>query len=370
MLSFYLIWSLIYFLLLSELARIWPSRSSEIRPVQIVPIVTILIPCRNEAENIPRLTGQLKKLQFPNFELILVDDNSEDDTFALIEAAGLSDQRIVPLRSTGGGKKAALEFGITQAKGEIILCTDADCYFPRNWVEGMISPFENKETQLVAGPVMVSGNGRFLGAFQQADWASILLITAYFFSKNKPLMCSAANLAYRKSAFLEVGGYEGNREFPSGDDEFLLKKIVKAFGAGSCVYLPFAVYLVQTKPEPNWKSLINQRVRWAGKWKAHRSFSHAVPAIFSFLVQFIWVGSFGLLAFGSMGLLVFGLVWTSKIFTEKRSLGKVLKSLGIQYRQTDSILTSFIHPIYVLAVALGAIVGNFTWKGRRNTRSV
>ncbi len=371
MLSFYLIWTLIYFLLLSELTRFWPSSASKTKPVQIFPKVSVIIPCRNEAENIRRLSGEFKSLHFPNLELILVDDNSEDDTFELIEEAGLSDQRIVPLRSSGEGKKkAALEFGISQAKGEIILCSDADCSFPENWVDGMISPFENNETQLVAGPVMVTDNGRFVGAFQQADWASILLITAYFFSKNKPLMCSGANLAYRKSAFLEVGGYEGNRDFFSGDDEFLLKKIGKKFGSGSCVYLPFAETLVQTKSEPSWKALLNQRVRWAGKWKAHRSFSHALSAIFSFLVQLVWLGSFGLLGLGSFGLLVFGLVWASKIFTEKRSLGKVLRNLNIKFSNTNVVLTSFIHPIYVLAVGLGAIVGNFTWKGRRNSRSV
>lgn len=369
MLSFYLIWTLIYFLLLSKLARFWPENVSE-KPVQIFPKVSILIPCRNENTNILRLTGELKKLKFPDLELILVDDNSEDDTFKLIEAAGLNDQRIIPLRSPGEGKKAALEFGISQANGEIILCSDADCSFPDNWVEGIIISFGNKETQLVAGPVMVTGNGKFLGSFQQADWASILLITSYFFSKNKPLMCSGANLAFRKSAFLEVRGYEGNRDFSSGDDEFLLKKIVKTYGEEACVYLPFAENLVLTKPEPSWNALINQRVRWAGKWKAHRSYSHAISAIFPFLVQLVWLGSFGLLCFGSMGLVVFGLVWSFKILAEKRSLGRVLVSLAIHYRRTDFVLTSFLHPIYVLVVGLGAIVGNFIWKGRRNSRSV
>ena len=370
MLSFYLIWTLIYFLLLSELAKYWPERTSEMKPFQTFPKVSILISCRNESENINRLAGEFNKLQFPNLELILVDDGSEDDTFELIEAAGMNDRRIVLLRNPGEGKKSALEFGIGKAKGEIILCTDADCSFPENWVEGMVSPFKRKRTQLVAGPVIVAGNGSFLGAFQQADWASMLLLTSYFFSQNKPLMCSGANLAYRKSAFLEVVGYEGNRDFSSGDDEFLLKKIVRTFGFESCVYLPFAENLVQTKPEPSWKALINQRVRWAGKWKAHRSFSHAASAVFSFLVQLVWLGSFGLLGLGSFGLLVFSLVWFSKILAEKRSLVKVLRSLGIKYRKPDSVLTSFIHPIYVLVVGIGAIVGNFTWKGRRNNRSV
>lgn len=370
MLSFYLIWTLIYFLLLSELARFWPKGTSPANQIQTFPKVSILIACRNESENIHRLAEELKRIQYPDLEIILVDDWSEDGTYELIEDTRISDQRIVPLKSPGEGKKVALEFGISQADGEIILCTDADCTFPENWVEGMIFPFENKETQLVAGPVMVSKNERFLGAFQQADWASILLLSNFFFFKKKPLMCSAANLAYRKSAFLEVGGYEGNRDFSSGDDEFLLKKVVKTFGAESSVYSPFAENLVYTKPEPSWKALINQRVRWAGKWKAHGSFSHAVSAIFSFLVQLVWLGSFGLLALGSIGISIFGLVWLLKILAEKRCLGKIFRSIGIKYRTTDFVFTSFIHPIYVIAVGFGAILGNFAWKDRRDSRSV
>ena len=370
MLSFYLIWTLIYFLLLSELAKFWPERSSPTNRIQTFPKVSILIPCRNESEHIHRLIEELKRIQYPELQIIIVDDRSEDGTFELIEAASVIDQRIVNLRNPGEGKKAALEYGISQSGGEIILCSDADCSFPENWVEGMIFPFENRETHLVAGPVMVIANGKFLEAFQQADWASILLLTSYFFSKNKPMMCSAANLAYRKGAFLDVGGYEGNRDFSSGDDEFLLKKIVKTFGAGSCVYLPFPENLVLTKPEPTWKTLINQRFRWAGKWKAPRSFSHAFAAIFSFLIQLLWLGSFGLMALGLPGILMLGLVWTLKILAETRSLGKVLRSIGTEYRKTDFVLTSVIHPIYVIAVGLGGILGNFTCKSRRNSRSV
>ncbi len=370
MLSFYLIWTLIYFLLLSELAKFWPRRTSETNLIQIFPKVSILIPCRNESGNINRLKEEFNKSHYPDLELILVDDQSEDETYQLIKDVSTLDRRIIPLRSPGEGKKSALEYGISQANGEIILCTDADCSFPENWVEGMISPFENIETQLVAGPVMVIAHERFLGIFQQADWSSILLLTSFFFSKKRPLMCSAANLAYRKSAFLEVQGYEGNRDFASGDDEFLLKKIVKTFGAGSCVYLAFAENLVKTKSETSWKGLINQRVRWAGKWKAHRSFSHTVSAVISFLVQLIWLGSFGLLTLGFPGILMFGLILICKILIEKRSLGKILRSIGIKHKKTDFILTSFLHPIYVLAVGLGAILGNFTWKGRRTGRSV
>ncbi len=339
-------------------------------PLQTFPKVSILISCRNESENIQRLTEELKSIQYSDLEIILVDDRSEDQTFQLIKFASTLDRRIVAILSPGEGKKAALDYAVSQANGEIILCTDADCSFPLNWVEGMISPFERKATQLVAGPVMVTDHKRFLGAFQQEDWGSILLLTAYYFSKKKPLMCSAANLAYRKSAFQEVHGYEGNRNFSSGDDEFLLKKIGKTFGNESCVYLPFEENLVRTKSESTWIALINQRVRWAGKWKAHQSFSHAASAVFALFSQLVWLGTFGLLTLRLPGVFMFGLVWAFKVLAEKRSLGKVLSNIGINHRKTDFVWSSLLHPFYVLAVGLGAIMGNFIWKGRRNNRSV
>jgi len=62
-------------------------------------------------------------------------------------------------------------------------------------------------------------------------------------------MSSAANLAYRKAAFLTVKGYQGNFEYSSGDGDFLLKKIVNEFGAESCRYMHHHTALVYTKAE-------------------------------------------------------------------------------------------------------------------------
>jgi len=351
-------------------SRFWTSIKNEPVNQAFIPAVTLIIPFRDEAKNIPSLSLNLKKLKYPGLEILLIDDHSDDDSFQLLDKSFEENQNFKVIRSDRKGKKSALEYGVKIASGQIILCTDADCGFPEDWVEHMILPFQNPKVQLVAGAVMVEGNGKFIEAFQSLDWASILLMTKYTFAQKEPLMCSGANLAYRKEAFQKVNGYEGNRDFASGDDEFLLKKIHKMYGKEACFYLSSPDILVITKPEPNWQALINQRVRWASKWKAHFSLSHAMSAAGVFLMQLIWIGSIFLIFLGGRGVLAFGLVWLIKVFAEKLSLGKVLKNLDKQQSNLSIFQTSFVHPFYVLRVGIGALNGKFTWKGRGNGRSV
>ena len=366
MLSFYLVWSLSYFTLLWWISRFW-SQKENCSPIQTFsPAVTLIIPFRNEAENIPSLAVNLKKISYPNLEILLIDDHSEDGSFQLLKKFFEGIRNVHILKSAAKGKKRAMEYGVKLASGEIVLCTDADCTLPEYWVEKMILPFQDPKVQLVAGAVMVEERSGFLEVFQALDWASILLMTNYSFAKRKGLMCSGANMAYRKSAFEQVNGYEGNREIASGDDEFLLKKISKLYGGDACVYLSSLKTLVMTSPESSWGLLINQRVRWASKWNAHFSSSHTFSAIAAFLTQLVWIGSFYFIVFGRLGVVGLGMVWLVKFLAEKVSLGKVLKSLDQQPDNLSFLATSFLHPFYVVRVGLGALSGKFTWKGRGN----
>ncbi|MEB2775584.1 glycosyltransferase [Algoriphagus sp. D3-2-R+10] len=366
MLSFYLIWSLSYLALLWWMSRFWEINGYKAIDLSFTPLVTLIIPFRNEAKNIPSLSLNLKKLSYPSLEILLIDDHSEDDSFRLLEKCFSENQNVQVLRSQKEGKKSALELGVKLANGEIILCSDADCDFQDFWIERMVLSFQNPKVQLVAGAVQVEGKGEFLDVFQAIDWASILLLTNYSFANKAPLMCSGANLAYRKEAFEQVNGYDGNREFPSGDDEFLMKKIHKLYGKGACYYLATLDSLVKTKPEPTWNALINQRVRWASKWNAHSSISHALSSAAAFFTQLVWIGSAYLIFLGGKGVLAFALVWAIKIYAEQLSLGKVLKTLGSKPSNLSILQTSFVHPFYVLRVGIGALSGKFTWKGREN----
>jgi poly-beta-1,6-N-acetyl-D-glucosamine synthase len=364
MISFYLLWTGCYFVLLFWLKKKWPKTNLKAKSTDHLPSVSVLIPFRNEMENLETLSKELLEIDYPRLEIILIDDHSEDGSLAFLESYFKSTSQIKILQSPGIGKKKAIEFGVGLSQGNLILCSDADCKFPDNWVRNMVAPFKDSQIQLVAGPVINSRKDNFFQRFQQIEWSSILLLTQFSFGQKRPLMCSGANLAYRKSAFLSVNGYDQNSQHLSGDDEFLLKKICGHFGAESSVYLPFVENLVQTNPLKNVSELLNQRIRWAGKWKIHRDFWHALAAVVSFLIQLIWIGSFTLLGNDVWGVFTFIVVVNGKVISEKLALGMVLEKMKMHHSYVDFLKTGIIHPIYVISVAIGAIRGKFTWKGR------
>lgn len=367
MISFYLLWIACYFALLILLGQKWPIiNNAKHKLTDQFPSLTLLIAFRNELDNLPKLVEELLKIDFLGLKIILVDDQSEDGSFVFLKEKLQSDQRISIVKSPGIGKKRAIQFGVKVAETELILCSDADCTFPADWVFKMAQPFSDPKIQLVAGPVISQGDATFFQRFQQIEWSSILLLTQYFFYQKQPIMCSGANLTYRKSAFEAVNSYDQNWQHLSGDDEFLLKKIARHFGAGSCEYLPFRESLVFTKAQNSFPLLLNQRVRWAGKWKVHRDPLHVLPAVFSFFVQLVWLGSVFLLGFGLWGKLAFILVWIGKSGAEKIALGKVLKSLRLDFSLFDFLKTGIIHPFYVIFIGLGSVWGKFIWKGRSN----
>ncbi len=366
MICFYLFWCLGYFAVLVWLLQKWPCPKPALH-TGFSGKISLIIPFRNEAENIPRLASELGKLARHHLEILLVDDHSEDGSFELLGGLVTDIPNLRLVKSPGIGKKAALDFGIRLAGGALVLTSDADCTFPRGWAGGLAAPFSDSNVQLVAGPVMAKReDSGFFGAFQQIDWASIVVLTQFSFAKQKPLTCSGANLAFRKSAFLAVEGYSGNEHVLTGDDEFLLKKIREKYGSGACRYLPYADHLVWTNPQDAWSTLMGQRIRWASKWKSHRSVSHLLVAVFAGIAQAIWLGSLWVFLPERQGWAVVLLIWMVKTGAEWKALGSVLRSLDIKLGFPWFAGASLVHPFYVLGVGFWAIFGKFAWKGRAN----
>lgn len=332
--------------------------------------ITLIIPFRNESHQLEALISELSKFKDSKVEILLVDDQSQDGSYALAKSLTKELLNIRVIQSIGSGKKDALAFGITNARGELILTSDSDCKFPENWIEEMTRPFYDKKIQMVSGPVQVAGKETSLIDFQRLDWASISLVNLASNISQNPLMCSGANLAFRKSAFENVGGYQGNLQYLSGDDEFLLKKVIREYGAESFNILLGKEALVFTQAENSWNKLIQQRARWASKWGLHGIGFHAIASLLPFLFQFIWVGSFLLLLFGPEGFLVFLGVWVLKILAEKLALGKVLSSFEIHVGWRSFVYTSLIHPFYVIRVGFESFNSKIQWKGRNIKREI
>lgn len=191
MISFYLLWTGCYVVLLSRLSEKWLKFKPKATISKEFPSVTLLIPFRNELGNLPDLVKEFSKIDYSELRIILVDDHSEDGSFDFLLEKFHSDHRVRILQSPGVGKKEAIEFGLDAADSELILCSDADCSFSKVWVKEMVTPFSDPKVQFVAGPVISIGRTHFFQRFQQIEWSSILLLTQYFFSVKSGHSCAA-----------------------------------------------------------------------------------------------------------------------------------------------------------------------------------
>jgi len=330
--------------------------------------IALLIPYRNERVRLPGLLPNVLAVSRSTSEVILVNDHSDDGSQDIvrefIDAHHLKLWRMMD--HAGSGKKSALTTALNATDAEIIVTTDADCLLPDNWLPAICKHFVRDSVQMVAGSVMtVTGKG-FFSSFQQIEWASILLVMRYAFSVNKPLTVSGANLAYRRSAFRTVRGYEGNETHLSGDDEFLLKKIVKKYGPGALVFTKRRECLVWTFPFVGVRDLLIQRIRWASKWKLHRSFYHAGTAFGGLLVAIVQLSSFLLMLGALWDIVVFLAFWVIKVVVERNVLGRILSEYGIGGTGWAYLKTSCIHPFYSVWIGIFSIRGKFIWKGRKN----
>ncbi|TXH23092.1 MAG: glycosyltransferase [Chitinophagaceae bacterium] len=232
---------------------------------------TILIPARNEEQNIEALLHSITQNQYPKewFEVIVIDDHSTDNTFDVVNQFIASSEHQIRIKKLEADhinsyKKKAIEMGISLAKNDWIICTDADCIVPQKWLQSFDLLIQNNKVQFIAAPVAFTSENSLLSIFQNLDFITLQGITAASVFSKTHNMCNGANVAYSKNAFHQVGGFAGIDHIASGDDLLLMHKIDQAF-PNQTLYLKSTEAIVKTIPPQNWKSFINQRIRWASK---------------------------------------------------------------------------------------------------------
>ena len=195
---------------------------------------SIAIPFRNEVENLPLLLKSIGALNYPKhlFEILLIDDESTDKSVKIIEQFkndndSLNISILSNVRVSKSPKKDAITFAINKAQNEWIITTDADCELPKYWLDGFDSFIQKHDTNFIIAPVTYQKIDSFLKRFQLLDFLSLQGATIGGFGIRKPFLCNAANLAYKKSFFKTLNGFEGNSNIASGDDIFILEKAQK-----------------------------------------------------------------------------------------------------------------------------------------------
>lgn len=321
---------------------------------------SIVVPFRNEAENLPKLLESFSKLDYPVdlFEVILMDDDS-DDGFK----TGNFDFPLSVLanhRHTASPKKDAIKTAIASAKHDWIITTDADCIVPEKWLSAFDTFIKHGDAKMIVGAVRYESGRSFLDEFQQMEFASLQATTIGSFGLRMPFMCNGANFAYTKTLFHELKGFDGNDTIAGGDDVFLLQKAVAAF-PGKVKYLKLEEAIVTTKTAENWKILFYQRVRWAAKAGSYKSWLAKILGLVVFCGNLAFIFTVFTLLFQYFSLSLLLLV-----------LGKIIADLILIFSGNDFlknktrcfILGSFLYPVFSVAVALYSVFGKYEWKGR------
>jgi biofilm PGA synthesis N-glycosyltransferase PgaC len=328
---------------------------------------SVIIAARNEAKNIKACLESILECDFPNnlLEIIVIDDASTDDTSTQVRS--INSDIIQLLHSEQNiGKKGALTLGINNSKGELIIATDGDCIVKPKWLKVIVSYYEKSHARLIAAPVQYNVDKSLIQRFQYIDGINNMAVTANGIGNKSYFMANGGNLAYERSLFTELDGFEGSAQTASGDDMHMIQSAAKLDPA-SVRYLKSKDATVLTKPESNLKNLINQRKRWATKTKSYSD--KRIMRIQGYVFFFVLLLLFNLcLSFFGSGLSFFGFLFGLfiKLTIDYMYLAKLQEYFKSKDALKSFLPASFMFMGYILLAGWWALFpSSYKWKGRK-----
>jgi len=335
--------------------------------------ISIIIPFRNEEENIIANLKSIESQFYPpdKFEVIYVNDFSEDNSLELlkknIKKNNISVLSVPDDFSKNAHKKRAVRFGIENAKGMIIVTTDADCVHDEEWLKSLMQSFD-PVTGFVSGPVEFETDNGLFSEFQKLEFAGLVLCGAGLIGAGHPTICNAANIAYRKKVFDEVGGFKDQMNLSSGDDELLMQKIAKDsdFKVKFCIDKKS---IVRTFPNKTIGDFYQQRKRWASKGLFYSDKSLVLKLI---LIYLFYVGLVAQIILGLTFQPIFLLSLLSslilKVIFEFRIISKGKEILFNDLRLKYLFVAEIFQVPYIIFTGLVGAFGNYLWKSRKLKR--
>ncbi len=315
--------------------------------------VTVVVACKNEEEYLPRLLSCLSSQSYLNFELVLVNDHSADNTGLIMENAKSIFRDIQLINAVGFGKKNALKEGILNSRNDLIITTDADCSPVPNWIETIVCFSTNFPTDLIICPVRLSENGTFFSRLQALEFTSLVASGAGAAGAGMPIMCNGANLAFTKKAWLESQN-ELHAEDQSGDDVFLLQSIQKR--GGVVRFLKSESAFVVTEPSASVPSFFKQRRRWASKAPSYTNWPIILTSCLVLIISILEVLLVVSSIFNIKYLLFLFPVFSFKCFVDTFFIIIVSRFFDLRQVILYSFLLSLLYPFYISFVGVSALM--------------
>ncbi|MEP2668165.1 MAG: glycosyltransferase [Cyclobacteriaceae bacterium] len=326
--------------------------------------VSVIVCAHDEEQNLRELIPLLLAQDYGEFEIIVVEDRSNDGSFDfLYKVASENDRlRMIPVKSKPehvNGKKFALTLGIKAAKFEWVLLTDADCLPGSNqWINEMSSQFLNS-TDIVLGYSPYIKSPGFLNSFIRYEGLTTAIQYTAMAILGKPYMGVGRNLAYRKNVFLDNKGFRSHLSVTGGDDDLFINEVSRKDNTKVCAGAGAVVY---TKPKTTWSDFYFQKLRHLSVGKHYKTIDKLRLGIFNFTLIGFWVLIVPALLYSSViyvpiaAILLRLVLLVLLAYTASRKLGDAFESWKAPF-------LDFIFSIYYLVIGLVALLTNkVRWK--------
>ncbi len=331
--------------------------------------ISIVISARNEVNNIKECIKQIEKQNFPKnqFELIIIDDASEDQTYQLAQTvlnnSGLDFQLIH--QNTHQGKKHNLKLAIQKSKGHIIVTSDADVVYRNpNWLMTISEYFKENTPNMLIMPIDYQYRFGFLSIFQSIENIALTGITAGYTGINKPFMCNGANLAFTKTTYESVNGYQNHLQHASGEDIFLMEDF-KKLNPKAIHYALLRELIVKTEPVNSISELLHQRTRWANKTKHNSNHINLFSGFIIIGANLLFLALFVAILKKSVIIPYLSIFALAKFVFDFLLLFLASDFLGKSKNIWWIIPFEFIYWIYTLAIGILSLFFKPYWKGKK-----
>lgn len=281
-------WQLIYYGML-VLKYIFVRRSTKVINNHHLP-VSVIICARNEAEELQKNLPYILEQDYEKFEVIVVNDGSNDQSLEILNDFQNKYERlkvihISPQEKKTPGKKVALKIGIESAQYEYLLMTDADCRpVSHQWIAKMVQHFDQNH-QLVLGISPYRNHGKFLHNIVDYETLTTMIQYVGWALYGHPYMGVGRNIAYTKTLYNKVGGFESHMEVMSGDDDLFVQQAIKHTSTAVCLSEKSYTY---SDPPQTFKEWWRQKVRHYSVGGKYNYLDQCILGMFIFFKLFVY----------------------------------------------------------------------------------
>ncbi|WP_298513394.1 glycosyltransferase [uncultured Kordia sp.] len=356
-------------LILSLVYGFWKLPITKPIETEAITEFSVIIPFRDEAENLPKLLASIAALRYPESKVSFwfVNDASEDTSCKIIENFSKKHptRNIHILQNTrvsNSPKKDAITAAISTIQSDWIITTDADCILPTNWLQLFNQKIVLAQPKMIAAPVTYTKETTFFSIFQLLDFLSLQGTTMGSFGLQIPFMCNGANLAYEKEAFLKVRGFSGNDTIASGDDVFLLEKFIQKWPT-QVLYLKSKDALVQTFAVRTWSTFVSQRIRWASKSANYNLFTGKLIGIIVVLMNLLFC-TLPVFLLTAISWKFLAIIFISKISIDSLLLLQTLHFTQQKVQPFYIFISGILYPYLTVYIFIRSLFSTYTWKNR------